>query len=100
MPKTKNIKLFKFHAYMSRSSDLEGLFLRDFGDVSELIGTEVYFGEIAGKHSEVFFVIEEDHITEMPVTQETVLDFVELCGEEGTVCGVNPFDYAECAELG
>jgi hypothetical protein len=55
------MKLIKLVLDMRRSSNLEGSFIVDddeFKWLEALDGQEVYLGEVAGKHSEVFFTFE------------------------------------------
>ncbi len=42
---------------------LYGLFKATYRQVFEIMGREVYFGEVFGKHSEVYGEIEDDDIT-------------------------------------
>lgn len=71
--------------------ELEGLLIADDKEVDELIGREIIFGEVLGKHSDVQFEIEKEHFT--VVTEDQ--DFIEKLGNllGNTVSGINPFDY-------
>lgn len=53
-------RLYKFYWDCGRQGDVEGLFFADEETVNKSIGSQVYFGEILGKHSEVYGTLEED----------------------------------------
>lgn len=49
-------KIYKYVLGMHHSSDIEGIFImsdEQLKSIKEMKGREVYYGEIAGKHSEV-----------------------------------------------
>lgn len=54
--------LWSFHWDCGRAGDLEGVFKATKDDVKRLVGYDVYFGEVLGKHSEVYGRIEERDI--------------------------------------
>ena len=82
--------LYKLNVKHGRKCWITGMFLADSEDVERLIGMEAYFGEICGKHSEIMFAIESEHI-ELVSTEPSVLDLGEaIC------CGYDPFEYAPC----
>lgn len=85
--------LYKFSWDCGRMGDVEGLFVSTNEEVAGLIGKEVYFGEILGKHSEVYGVIEEGEITEVDIDSEAVAQVAEVLGD--TWAGYNPFHYIE-----
>jgi hypothetical protein len=84
--------LYKFEWDCGRNGNLEGLFIAEKADIEALVGTDVYFGEILGKHSEVQGEIEEDEITLITDDQAFIALIEEKIGE-GTISGVNPLDY-------
>ncbi|ADQ53308.1 hypothetical protein 65p300 [Aeromonas phage 65] len=47
------LKLYRFYWDAGRGGSVEGLFVEDSEVVEKYIGSDVYFGEILGKHSEV-----------------------------------------------
>lgn len=68
--------LWKYYWYLGRQGIVEGLFVEDEDEVNLCIGREVYFGEILGKHSEVYGELKSEHLkklTEDPV----IVDFFE-----------------------
>ena len=82
-------KLYRMVWDCGRMGFLEGIFIADEVDVENLIGKTVYFGEVLGKHSEIFGEIERGDITELSDDQEFIDKFSELIGP----VGYNPFDY-------
>ncbi len=87
-----NIKLWKFHWDVGRMGDLEGLFLATEEDVKSLIGKTVWFGEVLGKHSDIYGDISPRDIKELHVEPATISD---LAQHGPTLSGHNPFDYYE-----
>ncbi len=96
-------KLYKFR-FDGRWGSLNGLFTADTNSVSKIMGEEVFFGEVLGKHSEVFGPIEECDITLVDATPGTIEELEHTLGGgnvygtiyDGTYCslvGYNPFDY-------
>lgn len=85
--------LYKLHFDCGRYGILHGLFVEEESKVNELIksGREIYFGEVLGKHSEIFGPIEENDIT-FVTNDQTFLEEVEQFNLE---TGYNPFDYIE-----
>lgn len=84
-------KLYKFYVDFGRQGDLEGLFIAKDTDVKKLMGTEVYFGEVLGKHSEVSEVMMEDMFTAIEIPKETLELLEKELGQ--TWSGLNPFDF-------
>ena len=84
-------KLYKLDCTFGRMGEIESLFISDDKSVEEAIGKEVYFGEVLGKHSEIFFDLEPDDIQEVSDDQELVEKLLELY-PKGTVCGLNPLN--------
>lgn len=71
-----------------RGGKVEGLFVAEPDEVAAAIGKEVYFGEILGKHSEIYGTLDADEVTEVS-TDPAVVAFVE---EHGPF-GYNPLHY-------
>jgi len=86
-------KLFSFHVDAGRNGDITGLFISTEEEVTAIVGTDVYFGEILGKHSDVELTLQPDHFTVLEVEDSTVEDLQHTIGN--TVSGYNPFDYIE-----
>lgn len=83
--------IFKLNFDCGRSGALSGVFVSTQERVNALInsGVDVYFGEVLGKHSEVFGPIEEsevEFITDDP-------NFIEIFEKHGLETGFDPFNY-------
>ena len=83
--------VYKFHADCGRMGELEGVFISTKQKVDKLIESkiEVYFGEVLGKHSEIYGAIEKEDITFVS-DNENVVKVIE---ENGLTSGFNPFWY-------
>jgi hypothetical protein len=92
--------LWKFFWDCGRQGEVEGIFVATESEVKEVIGMDVYFGEILGKHSEVTGTIEEKEITKIDLDSETVTKVTNILG--GTWFGYNPLNYVgrECSKCG
>lgn len=84
-------RLWKFKWEYERMGDVEGLFIATKKEVDSMIGIEVYFGEILGKHSEVYGEIEDGDIIESYASDATVEELEDMFGK--SICGYNPLDY-------
>lgn len=82
--------LYKFHWDCCRQGDLGGTFEAEPESISNLIGKEVCFGEVLGKHSDVSVVMEKDDI-ELLTDDEDFIDKAHLYGLIPN--GFNPFHY-------
>jgi len=65
-------KLYRFQADFQRYGNLSGLFIADEITVQEAIGKELYFGEVLGKHSDIFLTLQEDNIEVVTDDQEFI----------------------------
>lgn len=85
--------LWKFY-WDCRNGCVEGIFKATKEEVDAAIGKEVCFGEILGKHSEVYGIIEDGEI-------EIITDD-PLIVKHATESGYNPLDYLryECSVCG
>lgn len=83
--------VYKLHADCGRMGQLDGLFIAHKEDVQKLIASkvEVYFGEVLGKHSEVYGELEEKDIS-MVSDDPNVVDIIETHELE---TGFNPMHY-------
>lgn len=85
------ISIYKFYVDCGSMGFLSGIFPVTEKDIESIIGFEVYFGEVLGKHSEIVVKMEESHFTLVTSDTEFINKFVELdCST-----GYNPFDYLE-----
>lgn len=85
------LKLYRFAESFGRMGYLSGLFVEDDERVKKVIGKRVYFGEVLGKHSEIYFDLEERHFQELTDDQAFIQKFEEL----NLATGHNPFNYME-----
>lgn len=89
-------KLYHFYVDYGRMGEIEGLFIADEDEVKRSIGKQVYLGEVLGKHSEVYFDLEEemftDYFADQPFPSQRHQGAVALFGV-GTISGINPLNY-------
>jgi hypothetical protein len=83
--------VYKLYLNCGRQGDLTGLFIAKKNHVKLLLenGLQVYFGEVLGKHSEIYCTIDEKQIIFVSDSQD-VIDLIEKHQLEN---GFNPFDY-------
>jgi len=87
-----NVKgVYKFLWGCGRNGDLEGVFISTTKEVNEILGKEIDFGEVLGKHSEICGTIDKGDIT--LVTHDPAV--VKVIEDHGLTSGYNPFDYLE-----
>lgn len=72
-----------------RAGTLHGLFVAEDDDVKAAIGKEFYFGEVLGKHSEVYGELEERELKRLTDDPAFIAKFEEF----GCESGYNPLDY-------
>ena len=89
-------KLYKYHADCGRSGDLHGLFIADPKVIKDSIGKYVYFGEVLGKHSEIYGHLQADELTVKSSDQDFIKKLETLLGR--SVSCLNPLDYIVCEE--
>ena len=85
--------LYSFYWDCGRSGSLEGLFIASPEEVAASVGKEVYFGEVLGKHSEVYGTLEANEMKIVSDDQEKVSWLLDLLGE--SVSGFNPLGYLQ-----
>jgi hypothetical protein len=96
-----NLQLVRFCQDYGRMGDVEGLFITTEDKMKQIMGTEVYFGEILGKHSSVSVTIDEEVIEIMSEKQDFINEMLDELGGRDifelvgycTISGHNPFDY-------
>jgi hypothetical protein len=84
--------LWSFYFDCGRSGSLDGLFVATEEEVNSVIGKHAYFGEVLGKHSEVYGDIEPNDIHKLNISPEAVEEVSAHLGD--TWSGFNPLDYA------
>jgi hypothetical protein len=85
--------LYKFYWDCGRSGELEGLFVATEEEVKAAIGSEVYFGEVLGKHSEVYGTLDEGDIRKLDVSPEAVEEVSKFLGSCWS--GFDPLEYVK-----
>lgn len=92
--------LWRFYWDCGRSGSLDGLFVATEKEVKDAIGKEVYFGEVLGKHSDVYGTIDEGDIYKLDISPEAVKEVSVHLGTDWS--GFNPLDYIRysCEECG
>ena len=85
--------LWRFNWDCGRQGELEGLFVATEQEVKELTGKEVYFGEVLGKHSEIYGEIEEGDFEKIDLDAETVAKVEKILSD--TWSGFNPLEYLQ-----
>lgn len=84
-------KLYNFNFEHYRAGWLEGLFFAEEEDLNKVVGKDIYFGEIFGKHSEVVQNFEREDFKIIALSQETLSELNSYFGD--TISGYNPIDY-------
>lgn len=86
--------LVKFYWDCGRQGEVEGLFIANEGDLENLYGKEIHFGEILGKHSDVGGRIDKEDF-EVMCDDQIVIDKLFKAFKGTTLSGYNPFAYLE-----
>ncbi len=73
---------------------IDGLFVAEASELDALIGKQLYFGEVLGKHSDIFGPLEKGDITIVDDDEDFIKKLVDVIGSE-SISGFNPFDYVE-----
>ena len=89
--------IYEFYWDCGRSGDLSGIFVADKASVERIIGKEVYFGEVLGKHSEVYGTIEAKDIELKSDDQAFIAQFEAIMGKDFEN-GFNPLGYYDDTE--
>lgn len=97
--------VYRFNCYCGRAGSLDGIFVCDESGkfkLEKLIDdkTEVRFGEILGKHSNIRGYIQEKEITLIEASQDDIVAMLRVFGRTGvdgwyTISGYNPLDYVD-----
>lgn len=90
--------IYEFYWDCGRQGDLSGIFVADKDNVDRIIGKEVYFGEVLGKHSEVYGTIEEKDIELKSDDQAFIAQFEAIMGEDFE-SGTNPLGYYDDPQI-
>lgn len=90
-------KLYIFTQDYGRMGSLEGLFIAKESEIEKLIGKEIYYGEVLGKHSEIFGILQWEHLKVTSEDQDFINKLANNMGGN-TISGFNPLDYYEPEE--
>lgn len=84
--------VYKLNVSFGRMGDLSGLFVAKKNHVKLLLEhkLEVYFGEVLGKHSEIYGEIEE---SDMSLVSDSI-DVIDVVEKHKLETGFNPFEYS------
>lgn len=85
-------KLYAFYWDCHRMGSLDGLFVATDEDIQRILGKKIYFGEVLGKHSEIYGTIEEGDLTVKGDDQDFIDKLVKIIGGT-TISGYNPVSY-------
>lgn len=83
--------IYRFHFGCGRMGDLHGIFVADSAVVKNTMGADLYFGEVLGKHSEIYGPLDEEDLT--LVTQDEAA--VAVFEQHDLASGFNPLDYVQ-----
>lgn len=85
--------LWRFYWDCGRMGDVESLFVATDSQIKEALGKHVYFGEILGKHSEIYGDFEECDVEKIDLDPDTVGTVTAILGE--TWSGYNPLKHIQ-----
>lgn len=88
-----NKYLWRFYWDCRRNGEVEGLFVATENEIQNAIGKNVYFGEILGKHSEVYGILEEDDLEKINLDSVSTERVAKFLGD--TWSGYNPLEYID-----
>lgn len=94
MNKDNQQVLVKFHWSFRRSGEVSGVFICTKQQIADAIGKEVYFGEILGKHSEVYGTLDEGDI-EILSDDSKVIEVLLGVFPDGEISGYNLLSYVQ-----
>lgn len=84
--------IYEFYWDCGRQGNLSSTFIADSAEVEFMLGKEVYFGEVLGKHSEIYGTIDPQDITLKTDNQDFIRMFEDILGESWST-EMNPFEY-------
>ena len=89
----EKVFLWRFFWDCGRSGEIEGLFVATEEEVDNIVGKFVNFGEVLGKHSDIYGTIECGEILQIDAPVEFINMGREIFGK--TWSGYNPFNFLE-----
>lgn len=87
--------LVKYHEDFGRMGSLDGLFVCTEYELEYLKERLVDFGEVLGKHSEVYTDKVYEHCKVISEDPDLISDLQTVSDCTNTICGHNPFDYLD-----
>ena len=90
--------IVNFHWDCGRMGDVSSTFICTKGDLDNSIGKNVYFGEILGKHSEIYGTLDLEDVNVVTEDQEFICKFEEIMGADW-YSGHNPMHYITDEEI-
>jgi hypothetical protein len=94
--------LVTYRQDFGRMGSLDGLFITRPEVLELLYGAKCYFGEVLGKHSDIWADLKPEHFTVHGVDSLIQLNPLTTAATEGdwhTITGYNPLDYIDEADL-
>lgn len=91
---TEEHGLYKFYWDCGRMGSVDGLFFAHKDEVEKAMGSYIYFGEILGKHSEIYGTLAEDALERLNIEAPALQQLHDVCGS--TISGYNPLHYIHC----
>lgn len=89
--------LYEFYWDCGRQGDLSGLFIEDIEVVNGLIGSSLYFGEVLGKHSEIYGTWDEGDVKLISDDQDKI-QWLQGLMKSKSISGFNPVEYVQDEE--
>lgn len=89
--------LVKYSEDFGRKGSLDGLFICTKDELNNLNGRMIHFGEVLGKHSEVYSDETYEHCKVLSDDPHLIADLTATL-DYNTICGFNPLDYIEECE--
>lgn len=83
--------LYRFYWNAGRMGSLQGLFVSTEVEIKDIIGRYANFGEVLGKHSEVYGYIEDGDVEKLDISSDAVVEVSKYLGD--TWSGFNPVGY-------
>lgn len=94
MNKNNQQVLAQFFWDCGRAGEVSGVFICTKQQIEDALGKEVYFGEILGKHSEVYGLLDERDIAILS-DDSKVIEVLLGVFPDGEISGYNPLSYIQ-----
>lgn len=85
--------LWRFFWDCRRSGSLDGLIVATEEEIKDLAGKRAYFGEVLGKHSEVYGNLNIEDFEKVDIDSESVTKVSKVLGDNWS--GFDPREYLE-----